>query len=145
MKLFLSAMMLLAGPLMSLAQDSLGTRPDLPAMNFGPGIAEILLKLVISLAVIIGLIYGSIFLLRKISNRTMPQANQWVKVIGRSHLTPKQSLYIVKMGQKFAVLGVGDSSINLIKELTPEEAEFLNVPTEKSREFAGIFKNLLKR
>jgi len=145
MKLSLSAMIVIVSPILTPAQDSLGTRPDLPAMNFGPGIAEILFKLVISLVVIIGLIYGSIFLLRKISNRTLPQANQWVKVIGRSYLTPKQSLYIVKMGQKFAVLGVGDSSINLIKELTPEEAESLNVPTDKPREFAGIFKNLLKK
>ncbi len=140
-----SAAALIVSPIITLAQDSLANRPDLPAMNFGPGIAEILLKLIISMAVIIGLIYGSILLLRKISNRTLPQANQWVKVIGRSYLTPKQSLYIVKMGPKFAVLGVSDNSVNLIKELTPEEAESLNTPSEKPREFAGIFKSLLKK
>lgn len=141
--LIVAAMM--AGAAKTMAQDTVRTVPQPPAFDFGPDIVGIVIKLIISLVVIIGLIYGSIFLLRRISNRTLPQANQWIKVVGRSYLTPKQSLYIVKMGQKFAILGVGDNAVNLIKELTPEEAETLDKPAEKTTEFAAVFRSLLRK
>jgi flagellar biosynthetic protein FliO len=127
------------------AQDTVGVLPTPPQIDFSAGIVGTIIKLILSLVVIIGLIYLSIFLLKKIANKTMPNADQWIKVIGKSHLTQKQSLFIVKMGFKYAVLGVGEDSVNLIRELTPEEAESLKPPVEKTRNFQSIFKSVLKK
>jgi flagellar biosynthetic protein FliO len=130
---------------LTFAQDTLKTMPVPPQVDFSAGIVGIIVKLILSLIVIVGLIYLSIFLLKKISNKTMPNADQWLKVVGKSHLTPKQSLFIVKMGLKYAVLGVGEDSVNLIRELTPEEAESLKPPVEKPKNFQSIFKSVLNK
>jgi len=97
------------------------------------------------LVIIIGLIYGSIFLLKKFTNKTSPASDQLIKVIGKSYLAPKQSLYIVKMGLTYAVLGVCENSVNLLKELSPEEVESIKQPSQKSNGFQNVLKSVLKR
>jgi flagellar biosynthetic protein FliO len=127
------------------AQDTLKTLPTPPSIEFGAGIFGTIVKLLLALAVVVGLIYLSIFLLKRLSGRTLPNTEQLIKVVGRSYLTPKQSLYIVKLGLKYAVLGVGENSVNLIKELTPEEVETLKPATDKPRNFQDVLKSMLKK
>jgi len=128
------------------AQDTLKTNlPMPPSIEFGAGIFGTIVKLILALVVVVGLIYLSIFLLKKFSNRTMPNTDQLIKVIGRSYLTPKQSLYIVKLGAKYSVLGVGENAVNLIKELSPEEIESLKPTAEKPKSFQDVFKSMLKK
>jgi flagellar biosynthetic protein FliO len=127
------------------AQDTLKTMPSPPAIDFSPGIFGTIVKLILSLVVVVGLIYLSIFLLKKISNRTMPSSDQLIKVIGRSYLTPKQSLYIVKLGLKYAILGVGENSVNLIKELSTEEIDSLKPVADKPKGFQEVLKSMLKK
>ena len=45
------------------------------------------------------------------------------KVLARLSLGREQSAVLVKAGEKYLLLGVTASEINLLKELTPEEAE----------------------
>ena len=45
------------------------------------------------------------------------------KVLSRLPLGREQSAVLVKAGEKYLLLGVTASEINLLKELTPEEAE----------------------
>ena len=128
------------------AQDSLKTMPNVPPVDFGPGIFSTIAKLVMSLVVVVGLIYLCVFLLKKISNKTLPNSEQLIKVVSRSYLTPKQSLYIVKLGLKYAVLGVGENSVNLIKELSPEEVETLKQPEiDRQKNFQSVLKSILKK
>ena len=127
------------------AQDTLNTLPTPPSIEFSAGIFGTIVKLLLALAAVVGLIYLSIFLLKRVSNRTMPNTDQLIKVIGRSYLTPKQSLYIVKLGLKYSVLGVCENSVNLIKDLTAEEVETLKPTVDKPRSFQDIFKSMLKK
>jgi flagellar biosynthetic protein FliO len=130
---------------LSYAQDTLKTVPALPEIDYNPGIISILFKLILSLVIIIGLIYLSIFMLKRFSNRTFSNSDGLVKIIAKSHLTPKQSLFIVKLGLSYAVLGVSESSVNLIKELAPEEVESLKQNSEKPKSFQNVLKSVLKR
>lgn len=128
------------------AQDSLKTLPMPPSIEFGAGIFGTIVKLILALVVVVGLIYLSIFLLKRLSGRTMPNTDQLIKVMGRSYLTPKQSLYIVKLGVKYAVLGVGENTVNLIKELSPEEVESLKpIAAEKPKSFQDVLKSMLRK
>ncbi|MCD6161906.1 MAG: flagellar biosynthetic protein FliO [candidate division Zixibacteria bacterium] len=139
----LSVVLMLPGLVM--AQDTTQVIPKPPQIDYNPGIAGILLKLFISLIIVVGLIYLSIFLLKKINNKTYASSNQLISIIGKSYLAPKQSLYIVKMGLSYAVLGVCENSINLIKELAPKEVESLQKYPEKNKGFQNIFKSVLNK
>ena len=127
------------------AQDTLKTVPVLPEIDYNPSIAGILFKLILSLVVIVGLIYLSIFMLKRLSNRSFSNSENLVKVIAKSHLTPKQSLFIVKLGLSYNVLGVSEYSVSFIKELAPEEVESLKQSPEKPKSFQNVLKSVLKR
>ena len=51
------------------------------------------------------------------------QRGKYFKVLGRFALEPKRSLYLVHVGEKYLVLGVADSAINLITELSAAEVK----------------------
>ena len=51
------------------------------------------------------------------------QKGQYFKVLGRYVLEPKKSLYLVNVGKRYLVIGVADHAINLVTEITKEEAE----------------------
>ncbi len=132
-------------PSLSYAQDTLTTVTQPPEINYAPGLASILFKLFVSLIVIIGLIYVFIFLLKKIGNKSLPDNSNLIKIIGKSYLTPKQSLYIVKLGSSYVVLGVGENSTSLIKELSPDEVETLQSISEKPKGFQNVLKSVLRK
>jgi flagellar biogenesis protein FliO len=130
---------------LSYAQDTVKTVPVLPEIDYSPGIVGIVFKLILSMVIIVGLIYLSIFMLKKISNRTIPNGGGLVKIIGKSYLTPKQSLFIVKLGLSYAILGVSENSVNLIKDLSAEEVESLKKDSEKPRSFQSVLKSVLRK
>ncbi|MCP4583181.1 MAG: flagellar biosynthetic protein FliO [candidate division Zixibacteria bacterium] len=141
----LIAVVLVLIPLSAYAQDTLSTMPQVPDVNYSPGIASIIFKLIVSLIIIVGLIYFTVFMLKKIGSRTMPNGNDLIKIVGKSYLTPKQSLYIVKLGMSYSVLGVGDNSVNLIKELSTEEVASFQTSAEKPKGFQNVLRSVLKR
>jgi len=51
------------------------------------------------------------------------QKGQYFTVLGRYVLEPKRSLYLVNVGKRYLVIGVADSGINLVTEISKEEAE----------------------
>lgn len=121
--------------------------------TFAPSLFGIVVKLVISLAVIIGLIYLSTYFMKKLNSRVAGggNMNDAIRIMGRTFLSPKQSLYIVKIGQKYNVIGVCENSISKITELSEEEAvkmEGRTAMTDQSGmrgKFSEIFKGIIKR
>jgi len=51
------------------------------------------------------------------------QKGKYFQIMGRHVLEPRKSLYLVKMAKRYMVIGVADHGINLITELTEEEAK----------------------
>ncbi len=50
------------------------------------------------------------------------QKGQYFKVMGRYVLEPRKSLYLVNIGKRYLVIGTADHGINLITEISKEEA-----------------------
>jgi len=130
-------------PLNVYAQDTLKTPLQPPDVTYDPGIGSIIFKLILSLAIIIGLIYLTVFMLKKVGNRSMPGGVNMIQVVGKSYLTPKQSLFIVKLGTSYSVLGVGESSVNYIKDLSPDEVKSLETTPKDVKGFQNILKSVL--
>jgi len=147
MKLLVRPVMLLLAvlPVVAIAQDTTRVIQPPPSVTSAPGLASILFKLFLSLVVIIVLIYAFVYLLKKLSGRTLPAGDSMIKVVGKTYLTAKQSLFVVKLGVSYAVLGVSENSVNLIKELTAEEAQALQPQADKPRGFQQILKSVLKK
>ena len=47
---------------------------------------------------------------------------RYFKILGRYVLEPKKSLYLVNIGNRYLVIGTSDHAINLITEISKEEA-----------------------
>ena len=51
------------------------------------------------------------------------QKGKYFKVLGRHQLEAKKALYLVNIGQRYLVLGVADHGINMLTEISKQEAE----------------------
>lgn len=51
------------------------------------------------------------------------QKGQYFKVLGRYVLESRKSLYLVNIGKRYLVIGVADHGINLVTEISKDEAE----------------------
>lgn len=51
------------------------------------------------------------------------QKGRYFTVLGRYVLEPRKSLYLVNIGKRYLVIGTADHGINLITEITKEEAK----------------------
>lgn len=152
--LFFSIALVLFLSINTLAQTTtIDTTFAPPATDYSPSLTGIIFKLIISMILIVGLIYLSMYLIKKVNNRATGGGivGDTIKVIGRTFISPKQSLYLVKIGQRYAILGATESNINMITELNEQEArEFDNRDNKPSSiasgpRFADVLKGMIKR
>jgi flagellar biosynthetic protein FliO len=133
----------------NLAQDTL--RPPSPSA-YAPSMFSLIIKLVLSLGLIVGLIYLSTYFLKKLNMRGAASeiGGGSIKVIGRTFIGPKQCLYVVKIGEKYSVLGATESNINYIADLKKEEADKYAIEPQKQSDsspfakFSDILKGKMK-
>ncbi|HPQ80116.1 MAG TPA: flagellar biosynthetic protein FliO [bacterium] len=50
------------------------------------------------------------------------QQGRYFTVLGRYPLEPRKSLYLVNIGRRYLVIGASDHAINLVGEISEEEA-----------------------
>ena len=124
-----------------------------PVADYSPSLAGIIFKLIVSMILIVGLIYLSMYLIKKVNNRAAGGGiiGDTIKVIGRTFISPKQSLYLVKIGQRYTILGATESNINMITELSDQEARDFDsrenkpVSISAGSKFAEIFKGITRQ
>lgn len=63
------------------------------------------------------------YLVPKIGLFKRYSANRYVEIIARQPLDHRKNLYIIKVGQKYALVGASDQSVNMIMELKKEDVE----------------------
>ena len=138
----------------ALAQIPLSDTSYAPATaDYSPSMAGIILKLILSMILIVGLIYLSMYLIKKVNARAAGGGfiGDTIKIIGRTFISPKQALYLVKIGQRFVVLGATENAISMINELTDQEAkDFENRETKAAfgssgSKFAVMLKGIIKQ
>lgn len=100
-------------------------------------------RMVVSLAVVVGLIYLARFLLRKAGRSgKLKSATGPVEIIWRSNLTLKQQLILARMGRRLLLIGAGPGGLTTLSELSdPEEITDLLASIEQGK--ADSFTNML--
>jgi len=89
---------------------------------------KLLLQLVVVLGLVVGLIYLTLnFGLRRVMGLAAPGTTRSgiVSVVERMPLEPRVSLYVVKAGADYLLLGRTDHGLNTLHKLSSEEVERL--------------------
>lgn len=111
------------------------------------GTGSLIIRLFLSLVLIIGLIYLSLFLLKKSSlGLKKNRAGDLVQVLERCYISPKKGIFIVKVGSKLLALGVTETQINLLSELdsSPESKSDLKDKAVSEKEIRNSFLQKIK-
>jgi flagellar protein FliO/FliZ len=107
------------------------------------------LKMVVLLALVIGMILAVVWFLRKISGQG-PLVESPIKVLHNHALQGNKALLLVEVGNEILLIGTADGGVNLIKEITDAEtvdalrlaaSEKKSVPLKGT--FAGIIGTML--
>ncbi|MFH1701052.1 MAG: flagellar biosynthetic protein FliO [Candidatus Zixiibacteriota bacterium] len=77
----------------------------------------------IALAVIVAIIYLTVFLLKKISGKGLGRAarGKTVQIVEHTYLAPKKSVCLLKMADRAVLVGITEANINLLTECEWDE------------------------
>jgi flagellar biosynthetic protein FliO len=83
----------------------------------------LLLKTVLSLTLVVGLMVGAIYLLKKylIGPQVRSVSGVPIEVLGSVVLQQKNSLYLVKVFGRVLVIGISEGGMSTIAEFNPDE------------------------
>jgi len=99
-------------------------------------------RIAISLCVIVGIIYLTVFLLRKLSgNRIGGKKGSTIQIIEQAYLAPKKSVCLLKLADRAVLVGITETNINLLTEM-----EWESLPpevVERTSRHQGGFQGLL--
>jgi flagellar biogenesis protein FliO len=128
-----------------------GQSSSVPSGNSGTGWSAVL-KMALGLAVVVVLIYLTVFLLKFINKSRTAEGLKFkkeinlIKIIDSINIAPNKSITLVSVAGKMLILGVTDKGINFLSEIAPGKTkdveEFLSEYSEADSEKPN-FKNLL--
>jgi len=117
-------------------------------MSSVPTLFSTSLRTILSLAAVIGLIYFFMHILLKLSpgrSGSFSRKNNIIQIVGRLDLSPKKSIYLIRIAKKILVVGV-NGGIYLLSTIEDEETvksfEF-GFKSSNSGKFSHLLKNLL--
>jgi len=84
-----------------------------PVSALSSGIGSQLMQLVLGLGLVVALIFGLAWLLRRVQ-RTGPAGNQVIELVGSRALGPRDRLVLVQVGNEQVLLGVSPGSITAL-------------------------------
>ncbi len=81
------------------------------------------LRLFLTLALVIGVIFAFVWLSRRLMAKRWPGGapDRPVRLLDRVHLAPKRSLDVVSVGERVILLGTTETNISFLTELSAEE------------------------
>ncbi len=80
------------------------------------------LKMLASLALIVGIIIVVFYLLKRLRGLSaVSRGGPSMRIVGSLPIAPKRSVTVVEVGEKWLVLGVGTDNINLLSTMEPTE------------------------
>jgi flagellar protein FliO/FliZ len=116
----------------------------------GSGMAGAIAKMVSALAVVIAAVFGGLYLLRKLMGKRYSKTgrNDVLDVIRTTYVGPHKTISLVKIGNRSVLVGVTDTQISTLTELSESEtAEILTETVERAAPdaFAGFLKHATAR
>jgi len=125
-----------------------GTGADLagPDAENSPGSVWILVRIVLVLVAVCAGIYGIVYLLKKSSN-VSAASDPYIRVVAQLPLAPGKTVQVLSVGSQAFLVGVSDSGIQQIAEITDKELiDAMNLEaSRKSDEPVPAFSSLLSR
>jgi len=100
-----------------------------------------LTRIGLSLLIIVGIIYISVFLLRRLSGRKAGGGGgKTIRIIEQTYLSPKKSVCLLKLADRAVLVGITEANINLLTEMAWDELpqDFLQKATERRAGFQGF-------
>ncbi len=109
-----------------------------------------LLRIVSALAVVIGCIYGGIFLLKRLSGSRSGQgsSHRALEVLETAYVAPKKTISLVRVADKSVLVGVTENSMSVLAELDPEQTATVIPAVVEPRaqsDFAGVLRKVSHR
>ncbi len=105
-----------------------------------------IIKLIAPLILLLALLYGALWLVRRYANPAgmKEKGNMDIAVIQTKTIMPKKYISVVKVKDKFLVLGISDHSISMLKELeiTGDDINYLEQVKQKDTFLDLLKKNL---
>jgi flagellar protein FliO/FliZ len=103
------------------------------------GSARAWTQLLLAMGIVVGLIFGLQWLIRRMAGNRVARPNEALKVVAHTGLSPKHQLFLVRMGQRMVLLGSGPQGLSRLAEITdPAEArDVLEAAGQKAGMFAG--------
>lgn len=104
---------------------------------------SLMLRLLLSMAIILGIIYGGLMLLKLLTRKVKaaPKSERLVRVVDRTALDAKRAIYLVKVCDRLLVVGVGTSEIRTLAQIDDESV----VENVQETEFSGHLQSLFGR
>lgn len=105
-----------------------------------------IVKIIFLLLLILGMVYGALFLMKKYVYVTDKKGSKLIriKVLSTQMILPKKFIQVVQVHDKILVLGVSEHSINLLQEFEGL-SETLNDNESTKLEFKDNFLDILKK
>lgn len=87
-----------------------------------------LIKLVLALGLILVIIYGSVWLMKRFSLGKMVGNSELISVVDKRFLAPKQAVYLLKVGKQHLLVGSSEAGLTKIAALASEDLEEKPLP-----------------
>jgi flagellar biosynthetic protein FliO len=107
------------------------------------GMGGMAIKVIGSVAVLIGILYFGMHVMRSFSGKANAGGlrSDAISVLQKRHIAPKKAIYIVKVGDRTMVIGVTDSQISHLADLSQDELQ--NIKADASEQSKDFKKHLL--
>lgn len=111
-----------------------------------PTVTDMLLpsltRIALSLMVIVVIIYGVVYMLRKLSGNRLGgrRKNKTIQMVEQTYLAPKKSVCLIKMADRAVLVGVTDTHISMLTEMEWDALPLDSQPDtgEKQPGFQGM-------
>ncbi len=126
------------------ANEALPTSPE-------SGFTGAMVKMISALAVVVICVYVGLYLLKRLTGKRSGAAlkNDVLEVLQTTHLGPRKTISLVKVGNRSVLVGVTEQQISTITELDSQETEEIlavePAAEVKTDAFAGVLKNATSR
>ncbi len=109
-----------------------------PPVGGETSLIGLLFRVAFSLAFIVLLIWGAVWVMRRFSGGGIRSAGNdaLVDVLGRTYIAPKKAVYILRVGDRALAVGVTESTMTPLAEL--DLAETLSACSEAGQETARL-------
>jgi flagellar protein FliO/FliZ len=124
-----------AWPALALAEEAAAVAP-MPGEDFGAALSKMLL----ALAVVLGLLGGLYWLARRFMPSQAGGPSGGMRVLGRLPLGPRKGLVLVEVAGRVLVLGMSEQGLNLLTTL--DDPQQITGPAGAGR---GAFGRVLKK